>query len=109
PWRHVTKFEFSACSDSLFTRSRLLLYSRLATDMAYTYSRGNLEEGGGKSMNSNNNWSWEVFFDAFPVVLEGLDITITLTIACYLFAFLFELDWIIIKRIPNYFIHWIVT
>src|SRR5699024_10448384 len=109
PWRHVTKFEFSSCSDSLFTRSRLLLYSRLATDMAYTYSRGNLEEGGGKSMNSNNNWSWEVFFDAFPVVLEGLGITITLTIACYLFALLFGFVCTFLRRISNQFIHWIVT
>src|SRR5699024_11323171 len=64
---------------------------------------------GGKSMNSNNNWSWEVFFDAFPVVLEGLGITITLTIACYLFALLFGFVWTFLRRIPNQFIHWIVT
>ncbi|HLR81103.1 MAG TPA: ectoine/hydroxyectoine ABC transporter permease subunit EhuD [Bacillota bacterium] len=60
-------------------------------------------------MNSNNNWSWEVFFDAFPVVLEGLGITITLTIACYLFALLFGFVWTFLRRIPNQFIHWIVT
>ncbi|HEX6593187.1 MAG TPA: ectoine/hydroxyectoine ABC transporter permease subunit EhuD [Bacillota bacterium] len=54
-----------------------------------------------------HNWSWEVFFDAFPVVLEGLSITVTLTFACYIFALLFGFVWTFLKRIPNKFVQWI--
>ncbi len=36
-----------------------------------------------------NYWSWDTFFDALPVVLQGLGITIGLTFASYLFALIF--------------------
>lgn len=47
-----------------------------------------------------NGWSWETFYDAFPIVLEGLGITIGLTIACYLFALVFGFLWTVARRIP---------
>ncbi|WP_188454244.1 ectoine/hydroxyectoine ABC transporter permease subunit EhuD [Virgibacillus oceani] len=55
-----------------------------------------------------NSWSWEVFFDAFPAVLEGLGITISLTIACYLFALVFGFGWTFIRRIPIKPIRWLI-
>ncbi|WP_404457450.1 ectoine/hydroxyectoine ABC transporter permease subunit EhuD [Oceanobacillus kapialis] len=58
------------------------------------------------------NWSWEIFFDALPVVLEGLGITVGLTFACYLFALLFGFVWTFLRRIPfkplNWFVTWIM-
>ncbi|WP_339182963.1 ectoine/hydroxyectoine ABC transporter permease subunit EhuD [Oceanobacillus sp. FSL W7-1293] len=56
-----------------------------------------------------NYWSWDTFFDALPVVLQGLGITIGLTIASYLFALIFGFLWTFLRRIPNRFIHFIVT
>lgn len=47
-----------------------------------------------------NNWSWDTFFDAFPIVLEGLGITVSLTIACYVFALIFGFIWTVIRRMP---------
>ncbi len=47
-----------------------------------------------------SNWSWSTFSDAFPVVLEGLGITLGLTIACYLFALIFGFIWTLIRRMP---------
>ncbi|SEQ75582.1 amino acid ABC transporter membrane protein 2, PAAT family [Virgibacillus subterraneus] len=47
-----------------------------------------------------NNWSWSTFLDAFPIVLEGLGITLGLTIACYLFALIFGFIWTLIRRMP---------
>ncbi|PAV30849.1 ectoine/hydroxyectoine ABC transporter permease subunit EhuD [Virgibacillus profundi] len=57
----------------------------------------------------NGNWSWDTFFEALPIVLEGIGITIGLTIACYLFALIFGFVWTILRRIPNKPINWIVT
>ncbi|MEC5423060.1 ectoine/hydroxyectoine ABC transporter permease subunit EhuD [Virgibacillus sp. C22-A2] len=56
-----------------------------------------------------NNWSWDVFFHAFPIVVQGLGITIGLTIACYIFALLFGFVWTFLRRIPNKLINWVVT
>ncbi|CDQ40999.1 MULTISPECIES: ectoine/hydroxyectoine ABC transporter permease subunit EhuD [Virgibacillus] len=56
-----------------------------------------------------SNWSWEVFAEAFPIVLEGLGITLGLTIACYLFALIFGFFWTFLRRIPFKPINWIVT
>lgn len=56
-----------------------------------------------------NNWSWDVFFDAFPFVLQGLGITIILTIACYLFALIFGFFWTLVKQIPIKPIRWILS
>ncbi|MGP4107560.1 ectoine/hydroxyectoine ABC transporter permease subunit EhuD [Virgibacillus sp. L01] len=47
-----------------------------------------------------SNWSWSTFFDAFPMVLEGLGITLGLTIACYVFALIFGFIWTLIRRMP---------
>ncbi|WP_082232567.1 ectoine/hydroxyectoine ABC transporter permease subunit EhuD [Halobacillus massiliensis] len=56
-----------------------------------------------------NQWSWEVFFDALPFVLEGLGITISLTFTCYLFALIFGFFWTFLRRIPNKPFNWLVT
>lgn len=58
---------------------------------------------------AENNWSWEVFFDAFPDVIQGLWITVGLTISCYLFALVFGFVWTLLRRIPIKWINWIVT
>lgn len=54
-------------------------------------------------------WSWERFFDALPFVLDGLWITIILTVASFLFALIFGFVWTFLKRIPNKPLHWIIT
>ncbi|MFD1038298.1 ectoine/hydroxyectoine ABC transporter permease subunit EhuD [Virgibacillus byunsanensis] len=56
-----------------------------------------------------NNWSWDIFFDAFPIVIQGLGITIALTVACYLFALIFGFAWTFLRRIPFKPLNWIVT
>lgn len=52
-------------------------------------------------------WSWDIFFDAFPTVLEGLGLTFGLTIACYLFALIFGFLWTLVARIPIAPIRWV--
>lgn len=54
------------------------------------------------------NWSWETFFEAFPIILEGLGITIALTIACYLFALIFGFIWTLVRQIPFTPIRWVL-
>ncbi|MCF3944602.1 ectoine/hydroxyectoine ABC transporter permease subunit EhuD [Oceanobacillus alkalisoli] len=54
-------------------------------------------------------WSWERFLDALPFVLDGLWITIVLTISCFLFSLLFGFVWTFLKRIPIKSFNWIVT
>ncbi|WP_163971772.1 ectoine/hydroxyectoine ABC transporter permease subunit EhuD [Oceanobacillus halotolerans] len=56
-----------------------------------------------------NNWNWDIFFDAFPIVIQGLGITIGLTFACYIFALVFGFVWTFLRRIPYKPINWIVT
>lgn len=55
------------------------------------------------------NWKWDVFFDSFPYVLEGLKITFGLTIACYTFALIFGFAWTFLRRVPNRAFVWVVT
>ncbi|OZU88102.1 ectoine/hydroxyectoine ABC transporter permease subunit EhuD [Virgibacillus indicus] len=57
----------------------------------------------------NGNWNWDTFFDALPMVLEGIGITIGLTFACYLFALIFGFLWIFLRRIPVKSLNWIIT
>lgn len=59
-------------------------------------------------MNSNY-WSWETFFDAFPRVLEGLGTLVSVTISTFIFALVFGFAWVILRRIKNKQINWIVT
>lgn len=54
-------------------------------------------------------WSWETFFDAFPFVLDGLWLTVSLTITCFLFALVFGFAWTFLRRVPNKPFNWIVT
>lgn len=55
------------------------------------------------------NWSWDVFLDAFPMVIQGLGITVGLTITCYVFALIFGFVWTFLRRIPNRPLNWLVT
>jgi len=45
-------------------------------------------------------WSWEVFYDAFPFVAKGIGITAGLTFASFAFALVFGFFWTILRRIP---------
>src|SRR5699024_1173847 len=58
------------------------------------------------------NWSWDTFFDALPIILPGLKITIGLTFACYIFALVFGFVWMFARRIPfkplTFVITWIM-
>lgn len=53
-------------------------------------------------------WSWDTFFDAFPLVVQGLGITAGLTIACFVFALVFGFFWTFMQRIPVRWISWII-
>jgi len=55
-----------------------------------------------------SEWSWDVFFDAFPLIIKGLYITVGLTIACFVFALIFGFVWTFLRRIPIKPIQWIV-
>lgn len=55
------------------------------------------------------NWKWDVFFDSFPFILQGLKITFALTIACYSFALIFGFVWTFLRRVPNRTFSWIIT
>src|SRR5699024_3824475 len=57
----------------------------------------------------SNGWSWEVFFEAFPLVIKGLGVTVGLTISCYLFALIFVFGWVFLSRIPFKPLNWLVT
>ncbi|CAM2886255.1 ectoine/hydroxyectoine ABC transporter permease subunit EhuD [Salinicoccus roseus] len=56
-------------------------------------------------------WSWETFFNAFPIILEGLKITLGLTIASYLLAMVAGFVWLILESTPikpfNFIVYWI--
>jgi len=59
-------------------------------------------------MNSNY-WSWESFRDAFPIVLQGLGTLVSVTIATFIFALIFGFAWVLLRRIKNKQINWLVT
>lgn len=48
---------------------------------------------------NNGNWQWDTFFDAFPIVFQGLGITLGLTVATYLFALIFGFVWTLLSAI----------
>ncbi|KGR90004.1 amino acid ABC transporter permease [Ureibacillus massiliensis 4400831 = CIP 108448 = CCUG 49529] len=56
-----------------------------------------------------NNWKWETFFEALPIVLKGLGITVGLTFACFAFALIFGFVWVILRSVPSKYFTWIVT
>jgi len=57
----------------------------------------------------SNYWSWETFADALPFVLQGLGTLVSVTILTFLFALVFGFVWVILRRIKNKQINWIVT
>lgn len=54
-----------------------------------------------------SNWQWSTFFDAFPIIVTGLGITVSLTFACFIFSLIFGFFWTIISRVPFKSIRWI--
>lgn len=54
-------------------------------------------------------WSWDAFFDAFPLVFKGIGVTAGLTIACFAFALVFGFVWTFLRRIPSKPIQFIVV
>src|SRR5699024_8728481 len=52
---------------------------------------------------------WDLFMEAFPVVMEGLKLTVILTIACYVFALLVGFIWVYLKRIPIKSLRWVIS
>lgn len=55
------------------------------------------------------SWKWDVFFDAFPKIIDGLGITIALTFSCFLFSLVFGLVWVFLKYVPNKLFNWCIT
>lgn len=55
------------------------------------------------------NWKWDVFFDAWPIVITGLKVTVSLTIVCYIVALIFGFMWVFFKRIPIKSINWTLS
>lgn len=56
-----------------------------------------------------SNFKWDVFYDAFPIIIKGLWVTLSLTILCFLFALVFGFVWTFLRRIPLKPIQWIVV
>lgn len=58
-----------------------------------------------------NYWSWETFADAFPVVLQGLHITLGLTVVSFLLALAGGFIWLMLESTPvkpfNFIMYWI--
>lgn len=56
-------------------------------------------------------WSWETFFDALPLILEGLHITLGLTITSFLLAITAGFIWLILSSTPskvfNFIVYWV--
>ncbi|GAB4075086.1 ectoine/hydroxyectoine ABC transporter permease subunit EhuD [Barrientosiimonas marina] len=57
-------------------------------------------------MNSGN-WQWDTFLDAFPMIIQGLGITVGLTLATYLFALIFGFVWTFLNAIRIRPLHWL--
>src|SRR5690625_3479658 len=47
-----------------------------------------------------SNWQWDVFIDAFPIIIKGLWITAGLTVASFIFAIIFGFVWTFLRRVP---------
>src|SRR5699024_689274 len=47
-----------------------------------------------------SNWQWDVFIDAFPIIIKGLWITAGLTVASFILAIIFGFVWTFLRRVP---------
>nr|WP_106781225.1 ectoine/hydroxyectoine ABC transporter permease subunit EhuD [Lysinibacillus timonensis] len=56
-----------------------------------------------------SNWSQETFYEAVPFVLQGIGVTVGLTLACFAFSLLFGFVWLFLRRVPIKWFSWIVT
>lgn len=55
------------------------------------------------------NWKWDVFFDALPLILTGLKVTVSLTFVCYIVALVLGFMWVFFRRIPIKSVNWLLT
>lgn len=55
------------------------------------------------------NWKWEVFFDALPLIVTGLKVTVSLTIVCYIVALVLGFMWVFFRRIPIKSVNWLLS
>lgn len=55
------------------------------------------------------NWKWDVFYDALPLIITGLKVTVSLTFICYIVALVFGFMWVFFRRIPIKSVNWILT
>lgn len=56
-------------------------------------------------------WSWETFFDAFPIIIQGLYITLGLTLTSFAVALAVGFVWLMLESTPfkvfNFIIYWV--
>lgn len=56
-------------------------------------------------------WDWETFFEAFPIVIQGLHITLGLTITSFILAVAVGFFWLILESTPlktiNFIVYWV--
>lgn len=59
-----------------------------------------------------SNWQWSTFFDAFPLIIKGLGVTVSLTFACYITALIIGFVWTFIFRVPikpvRFVVRWVM-
>lgn len=54
------------------------------------------------------NWKWDLFFDSFPIIVKGLNVTISLTIICYIVSLLLGFVWVFFQRQPIKPLKWLM-
>jgi polar amino acid transport system permease protein len=56
-------------------------------------------------------WSWDTFFDALPLIIQGLHITLGLTLTSFILAIIAGFFWVILEATPlkifNFIVYWI--
>lgn len=56
-------------------------------------------------------WSWETFFDAFPIIVQGLYITLGLTLTSFIVALVAGFVWLMLESTPfkvvNFIFYWV--
>lgn len=55
-----------------------------------------------------SEWQWSTFFDAFPMIIQGLGVTVSLTFACYICALIVGFIWTFAYRIPVKAVRWVL-
>ena len=55
-----------------------------------------------------SEWQWSTFFDAFPMIIQGLGVTVSLTFACYICALIVGFIWTFAYRNPVKAVRWVL-